>query len=311
MKTPKPAVIKVVTTVVTSSLLAQSCAITEYNTANNEYGSFSPNLTKGLNMVDISEINLSDEVVAKIKAVSSIVKEILLNKAEARAFAQNPSSYLAAKELSFHIVLSEDEKAVLMAFSDDDIIEAIKNNNIDSFMELCKERGYIGAVKGNSVEDVKKCFKTEEDYNNFMRSMGGNTPTLFGAPGAPGAGDDGNEGAIGMFVPFPVFVFLIAAIEVVAAAQLYFYVQVSVIGPPGQPGARSIQLQPLNDTEPVIKLWCDNNSVIETDELYKVVVDDEVDKITSITLKHYPEVDEYKLRSVLKLNLEGYYGYRR
>lgn len=295
---------------VTSSLLAQSCAISEYNTENNEYGSFSPNLTKGLNMVDISEINLSDEVIAKIKAVSSIVNEILLNKAEARAFAQNPSSYLAAKELSFHIVLSDDEKAVLMAFSDDDIIKAIKNNDIDSFMSLCKERGYIGAVKGNSVEDIKKCFKTEEDYNNFMHSMGGNSPTLFAAPGAPGSGG-GEAGPQGCFVPVAAVAFLAIGIEFVVGVQLYFVTVNYTIGIPGMPGARSAKIQPLNDTEPVIKLWCDNNSVIETDELYKVMVDDEIDKITPIILKNYPEVDEYKLRAILRLNLEGYYGYRK
>lgn len=335
MKKPNVIVTKVVSGTVATSILISSCNIVEYNLDNSVYGSFAPNGTKGVALIDISDTNLSADVVEKIKAISQIVNEIINNPNAAKSFAENPSIYLHGKELDFKINLSHEEKRLLMAFADKDMMNAIKEEDFESFLRIGKERGYIGVIGNRTKEDLRSLFKSEEEYNKFMESIEGSGTVLYGAPGAPGGsgmpgggntgggntgGDnsgDENPGQPGPVVAGVAFVVAVAGaivyvgVESIGIAQVGVYLHVGVVGPPGEVGVPGQRSMPLNNREPVIKLWYDNNQPVEISDFYNEMIDEQIDVLTESVMKHYPEVDEYTLRGMLRTTLEGYYGLRK
>lgn len=148
MKTPKPFVIKSVAGSVAASILVSSCS-TGYNFDDSYYGSHADNLASGESFFDLSKSNLSEEFLHKLTAIQQIIKTILVDKKAARQFAENPDEYVTSQEILFNVVLHEPERRLLFAFADDDILKAVKTNDIETFLSLCSERGYIGVINAN------------------------------------------------------------------------------------------------------------------------------------------------------------------
>ena len=145
MKTPKPIVVKSVSGAVAASILVSSC-LPGYDFDDSYYGPHADNLTHGESFFELSESNLSEEFFHKLKAIQQIVETVLIDKKEARQFANNPTEYVASKEIHFNVVLHEAERRLLFAFADDDILKAVKMKNIETFLALCSEKGYIGVI---------------------------------------------------------------------------------------------------------------------------------------------------------------------
>ena len=159
MKTPKPIVVKSVSGAVAASILVSSC-LPGYDFDDSYYGPHADNLTHGESFFELSESNLSEEFFHKLKAIQQIVETVLIDKKEARQFANNPTEYVASKEIHFNVVLHEAERRLLFAFADDDILKAVKMKNI----------------------------KTDEDYEEFMHlieNLDGYNPTTRAVAGVP------------------------------------------------------------------------------------------------------------------------------
>ena len=86
MKTPKPIVVKSVSGAVAASILVSSC-LPGYDFDDSYYGPHADNLTHGESFFELSESNLSEEFFHKLKAIQQIVETVLIDKKEARQFA--------------------------------------------------------------------------------------------------------------------------------------------------------------------------------------------------------------------------------
>lgn len=71
--------------------------------------------------------------------------------------------------MHFNVVLHEAERRLLYAFVDDDILKVVKTKDIETFLSLCSERGYMGIINEyNKPENIRAMFKIDEDHETFM-----------------------------------------------------------------------------------------------------------------------------------------------
>ncbi len=101
MKTPKPIVVKSVSGAVAASILVSSC-LPGYDFDDSYYGPHADNLTHGESFfLNLVRVICPKEFFHKLKAIQQIVETVLIDKKEARQFANNPTEYVASKEIHF------------------------------------------------------------------------------------------------------------------------------------------------------------------------------------------------------------------
>ena len=300
MKTPKPIVVKSVSGAVAASILVSSC-LPGYDFDDSYYGPHADNLTHGESIFELSESNLSEEFFHKLKAIQQIVETVLIDKKEARQFANNPTEYVASKEIHFNVVLHEAERRLLFAFADDDILKAVKMKNIETFLALCSEKGYIGVInEENKPENIRAMFKTDEDYEEFMHlieNLDGYNPTTRAVAGVP------------VVVVAGALIFVGAAVIYAAAAGITVAVNQAVY----VNSETSVRSSAMEVNEPVLRIWTENNGLISSDAFYTEMIDKQVNLLMELIEKEFPisvsALDA--VRDILKIQLEGYYGLRK
>lgn len=255
------------------------------------------------------------ELAKVIDKVSTIVQEILTEKRLACAFSENPDTYLQAKEVFYKITLSDKERAILKAFSDEDIIEAVRKNDVGSFLQLAKEKGYIGSIQTSKddMDRLRNLFKSDKDYNDFTKSL--NLASIA----------DGEYEVIetAVFPAVAAVVLAVAAViyagaatitvaEVAAAVQAGAVYHVSTYTQTSATGVESTSLRrsSINDKEAVLRIWSDNNGPMAVSDFYSGIIDSQIEYLVTLVKEQFPDVDVITISKILKNNLEGYYGLR-
>jgi hypothetical protein len=302
MKKLNPKFSKAVLGTVAASITVSSC----YNGHifdDSLYGEFAENsTTKGLSVIDIRNSNLSDEFIRRSNIINDIINNILSNRSELVQFTNDQEKYLLSKELELNIELADYEKKLLIAFNDDEVIRAVKENNIESFLRICKEKEYIGVVNEKiKSEDLQAMFKTEEDYDNFLKMIDAEID------------DDGYIVQVVGVVALPVVVvaYMYLGAVTIAGVAVAAYAAAALSGPSVN-GERSISshISKLLENEPVLRIWTDNNGVINSDVFYSEVIDKQVYSFREFIEKAFPETRFNKAIEIFRIQLEGYYGLR-
>lgn len=312
MKTPKPIVIKSVTGAVTASILVSSCS-SGYNFDDSYYGPHADNPTSGTLFIDLSESNLSEDFLHKLKAIQQIIETVLVDKKEARLFAKNPDEYVASKEILFNVVLHEPERRLLFAFADDDVLKAVKTKDIETFLSLCSERGYIGVINEyNKPEDIRAMFKTDEDHEAFMHlieNLDGNNPTMRAMAGIPIAVVAGAVFFVGAAVIYAAAAGITVGAGTVAAYSTGIAVNQSVYTNSETRSRSSV----MDVNEPVLRIWTENNGMISSDVFYVEMIDKQANLLMELIEKEFPISASASdaIRDILKIQLEGHYGFRK
>lgn len=242
-----------------------------------------------------------------------MLKTVLIDKKEARQFANNPTEYVASKEIHFNVVLHEAERRLLFAFADDDILKAVKMKNIETFLALCSEKGYIGVInEENKPENIRAMFKTDEDYEEFMHlieNLDGYNPTTRAVAGVPVVVV---AGAL-IFVGAAVIYAAAAGITVGAGTVAAYETGVAVNQAVYVNSETSVRSSAMEVNEPVLRIWTENNGLISSDAFYTEMIDKQVNLLMELIEKEFPisvsALDA--VRDILKIQLEGYYGLRK
>jgi len=312
MKTPKPIVVKSVAGAVTASILISSCS-KGYNFDDSYYGPHADNLTRGESFFNLNESNLSEEFLHKLKAIHQIIETVVVDKKEARRFANNPDEYVASKELHFNVVLHEAERRLLFAFADDDILKAVKTKDIETFLSLCSERGYIGVINEyNKPENIRAMFKSDEDHEAFMHlieNLDGYNPTTRAVAGIPVAVVAGAVFFMGAAVIYAAAAGVTVGVGTVAAYETGVAVNTSVYTN-SETRSRS---SAMSVNEPVLRIWTENNGMISSDVFYAEMIDKQANLIMELIEKEFaisPSASD-AVRDVLRIQLEGNYGLRK
>lgn len=285
------------------ALLISSCD-QGHDFSDSLYGSFAENpSSKGISLLDINNSNLSEDFFAKIQCVNSIVENLLSNKNEVELFARDPSSYLVSKQLHFKITLSESEKNMLLAFSDEKVIEAVKENDIETFLRICNDNGYIGVFDSDTTNNnVRSMFKTDEDYDDFMSMIC-----------TKGNGEISSRVVGVLAIPVAVVAYMYLGAVTMAGVGLgaAVYAGVELWGPSVSGESTTRSYEEINFKEPVIKIWTDNNGQIKSDVFYSEVIDRQIHSVSELLEKEFPSMDVDQACEILRIQLEGYYGLRQ
>lgn len=312
MKKPKPIIVKSVASTVSASILITSCS-SEFNFEDSYYGAHTENLTRGVSLIELNESNLSEEFLYKLNVIQQIIDIVLTDKKEAKNFAENPDSFVSSKELNFNISLYEAERKLLLAFADDDILRAVKEKDIETFLSLCSERGYIGIINEyNRPENVRSMFKSDEEYESFMQLMenleGSNysTRAVAGVPVLVVAGAAVYMGAVAIYAAgaaITVGYATLVAAETGIAVNESIYVNSEV----------SRQRGLIGESEQTLRIWTENNGIIAEDAFYTELIDKQTNLFMEVIEKEFviPSSTSETIRHLLKIQLEGYYGLRR
>lgn len=312
MKTPKPIIVKSLAGTVAASILVSSCS-PGYNFDDSYYGPHAANHTRGGSFFNLSESNLSEEFLYKLKAIQQIIEAVLTDKKEARLFANNPDKYVASKEMHFNVVLHEAERRLLFAFADDDILKAVKTKDIETFLSLCSERGYIGVInEHNKPENIRAMFKTDKDHEEFMHlieNLDGYNPTTRAVAGIPVAVVAGAVFFMGAAVIYAAAAGITVGVGTVAAYETGVAVNQSVY----TNSETSTRSSTMSVNEPVLRIWTENNGKIGSDVFYTEMIDKQANLLMELIEKEFPTSTSASnaVRDILKIQLEGYYGLRK
>lgn len=294
--------VKTVASTLAASVMISSC----YNGHDFEdcmYGSFSENPTaKGIALLNVNESNLSETFQKKAVSIGEIVSTILSDTKEAKEFASNPDCYLALKEHDLKITLSEEEKRVLQAFSDEDIIKAVKEKDFNKFIKICNEKNYIlPQTVELPAEEVRALFKSEKDYEDFVNTLNlgeGEVSTYSGLL------------VVGVAVVTVLYVIAATILEVGVAVQAVAAVDVE-IGGVGESSYSATRSSSASTNVSALKIWTDNNGKISDNTFYSEIIEKQISTMTKGLQETLPEIDLEKIKSILRLQLEGHYGLRK
>lgn len=279
-----------------ASILTSSC--TQYNMEGNIYGHLAPNLIKGEAAIDMFTTNLSDDFFREIDCIASIMRELLYDPQAAKQLVENSEKYFAERELKFALKLSEPEKRLLQAYADPDIIESIKNNDLDTFVKIAKERGYLMLTSEPiDLVSLRKYFATDKDFKLFIDGMNqiNITEVYNGFILLP-------VFAISAFVAiYMVALASVAAIYYTASAYYSIHTATEILG----------YIKDYRDPyNPFIRLWTVNDPIKGDYSAYEKVINETADEIIRIAEEKVPLKNIRYLRAFIINQLEGYYGIR-
>lgn len=246
---------------VLSSIILQSCTFdTEwYNNKDNIYGDISLSPTDKVDLLNIGQLRLSETLIEYSKAISAIFEDITTNHDAAQAFCENPDAYIAnrfpqTRSSNLHLDLSDREKKILMAMTDEQVQNAIKSRDFSTFIHACVQKGYFASAEEIltvNVGDTRKFFASDEDYERYkemlQRINSDNTMTRASDP-------ESENFAIGV----PVVAVGFIAVEIGGFVDMAIKVH--------QYGATTRSASIGAQNEPVINLWYRENEETTTDD---------------------------------------------
>ena len=255
---------------------------------------FATNNDLGNNLMDLYSSNLSEVFFAEMRCVENIINELLSNTNSLKQLLLNPTDFYSEREITCEIKLSPDQKKLLTAFADDDVIKHVKSNNVKDFVKTCIEKGYVNQHIYNrvNINDIKKYFKTEKDFDEFVKKYGNNDV----------------KSAFVLLVPVLVAgvvvgLYIAGAITMVVFASTAVW-EVAVIG--------KKQIKELfrdGNYDPIVRLWYDNALPSIDNSKFKNVIIEQSNLVMN-TIEDY--IDEDCKERVLKIiteQLTGYYYY--
>lgn len=265
---------------VCTSILATACS--KYSLDNNIYEEFAPNEETGLSMIDLYDTNMSDLFFQEASCIDQCIHELLNSPDAVQQLLNNPDEFFSKRELAHGIELSEIQKLLLTAFTDEDARLAISNNDVGRFVKICLEKGYIKSqlYERIAVNDMRKYFKTDADFEWFVECYNLDV--------------NAKQDCV-VLVPFfagavAVAMYLVGAMNIVAVESTAIYhfaaitnevVKVNGVG-------NNIERRISNTCDPIVRLWTDNelaqfdrNTYIELVENQSLIILDEIADMVS------------------------------
>ena len=254
-------------------------------------------------MIDLYDTNMSDLFFQEASCIDQCMQELLNNPDAVRQLLNNPDEFFSKRELAYGIELSEIQKLLLAAFTDEDARLAISNNDVGSFVKVCLEKGYIKPqlYERIAISDLRKYFKTDADFEWFVKSYNLNV--------------DAKQDCV-LLVPVvaaavAAAMFLVGAINIVAVESTAIYhfaaitneaVKVNHLG-------NTIDSRKGNNFDPIVRLWTDNelaqfdrNTYIELVENQALITMDEIADMVS-------DENKEEVFHLIKNQLLAYYLY--
>lgn len=293
---------KGVISAVVVSIFASSCNAdyTEYNQEDSVYKNLlvSSNPDVGAQLLNIRELNLTNEVQNYASIMHTLMKDITTDVNSAKLFCSNPDAYLSQTKFSQTLnidlsqYLTDQDKMVLLALTDEDVQRAAKQNNLSDFIRLCKSKGLLSdpaTIVSKCNVDYSHFFETEEDYQLFKGKMSSLRSV-----------DNMNEA-------FVAYIGVLVGARVGAYADDYVFDRTEFWGVSNH---ENIVTKNIISAETTLRLWTNEHvgTVIESEKLFDAMVIQRAEEVASAIVENYPEYDKEKIKEFLVLNLQTFYN---
>jgi hypothetical protein len=290
----KPNFQQVIAGTLATAILAQSC--TKYPDLY-----YDPSTVPNINQNNIynsptypfSSISISLTLEEKeyLDFVSYLLDDILKNSQNAETFINDPNGYaIEAGYNNLELDINNDDLLkFIIALSDNEIRDAVKNNNITKFLQLCKQKNIIGNfnITNNSV--IKKILEKNPNISHFFDDMPFANKAAF---------KDANTA---------VLIHVAVAIGAVVAAVVVVFVAAVVIAAAHE----DEEYRNLGNDQIALQLWKFNGG--DNNRTYALISEYTEMQITSIieTLRqNYPEqfsdINDDDLKQLIALNIQKF-----
>lgn len=240
------------------------------------------------------KVEMSDDQLSYYNYLSEIANKILTDREFAKEFVHNPETYLRSRSVDSEIVIADDDLMRLTtALSDDDIAEAINNNDIKQYLKLMHKKGFLD----NTSNDYANLLSLDEK-RELLRSIGIDNIT--------------DQKIQTMAIAAVVFFFYIAVIAVSYAGAAYTAVAAVNVGvgltvvaaavKTKVSGAQRIQISKNFDVW-TLSATSDGTQIILDNEEITKVVDEAVEAYKEIFVEEAKLINSEKLKQTINLNL--------
>ena len=320
--------------IISIGLAQTSCNTDYYNLDDNLYGNFAPNTKSGETFFNLSMMGYTDDVVNYTRAITVLIQQFTLDEAAALQFQQNPELYVNDVKKQLNINLTQDDVTFLKAFTDPEIRTAILNNDLKAFLNVTVKKGYNKSQLSISKVPLRDRFKTEKDYNAYLQRLEQYEQKYGPLPGP--LENDAIAPRQAVEVPL-VAVTIGGAVEAIVAHEEVAVDEAYLVHENGYAvtdegaintetainneswvwntenlfwgeSSKAMMMRGLNKSVPTLRLWTDNFNEMDSEKIYKVLVDEPVEQIMEV---FYPEAsDKFKeeTKALLKRKLEANYG---
>ena len=245
-------------------------------------------------------LNLKNGDYEYLKFLDKLSKEIISDPSIAADFSKNPQVYLNKYQYGGDINLDDGLLKLILALSDTDIANAIKEGNIKEFLRLCKEKNLIeniGFFNDEYYQEQIKELAKKDEFKQYLKSIDPEVTTPYSGPSGPPT----LPPPPGLLVTVPVLVYVVAALVASAAVAIGMAVVIleAVKGP------QNSNLSASNQDDLIINAWVlkgGKNFQVTFDEQIDKYIDDIIDFVKSEYPSYFESVSETQVRELLKYN---------
>ncbi|MDR0233128.1 MAG: hypothetical protein LBI82_13600 [Dysgonamonadaceae bacterium] len=297
MKTSKK-LNQIVSGVLSTSILTASC--TQYSLIDDRI--YDNKVTGNLDLGEIAipiSLELKPEDIQYIKAIQRITIDILNSPKKAKAFNENPKSVLKNYGYNGDINLDDNLLRITMALADEDIHNAIKNQDFKTYVKLCKEKGIISSTKGIFAdefyqEQLRKVLK-DNDITKLKDQLGLRSTV---------SGDieiDGDE-VVSLVLVF--FLVIVAGMAIVVAVWAIAAFSTKTKGVNGNEALiiDDLGVKDLYDLKLYTLEGDAKDSYIVVDEYTEEIVDNTISIIKEMDPDYFTKNSEIETRNLVKIN---------
>lgn len=294
---------------VLSSIILQSCSFDAdwYNNKDNIYGNISLGTESKENLLDVNQLKLSQALIDYAKAITFIFEDITTNHDAAKAFCDNPNTYLANRfpqicDSDLKLELSDRDKRILMAMTDEQIQNAIKSKDFEAFISLCVQKGYFASAQEIltvNIGDLRTFFASEADFERYEEML-----HRLNSDGATTRSNEIETIKSDFAIGAPVVAVGFVAIEIGGFADMAIKVH--------QYGAAMSSTMLASQNEPVMNLWYrENEETTDNDKIifYDQLVNDRITSAMELILQTFPHLDKDEIYNYLTTMFKQYYEY--
>ena len=247
----------------------------------------------------IVELSLPDSVAKQIMALSSLIEDVFGDTLDIQSFLNDPQKYFTSMGIdNCNIDLNSVEMKAILAMRDQDVKNAIIARDLHKFIQLLESKNYIssGHIYFNGF--LKKHLEHQLANNQDIKKLLKEWPEITEA--SP-------------FVWATVIAIVVAAVYIVAAVEVYFWVDTVGLPDDKPTSAMPSPLNPgFNFDNPVLKIWgleTQSNDILVVNELIEQNVDRLVALIENMDVykKSNMQMEHEDLKNLIRKPVTQYF----